>query len=178
MKYKKGQILNFSWNNKYGKLIKLNNWITYGYSPVNKWTHTAIVGNITKDGVVVYEALKGGFTKNIYSQKQLDSWVDNGNMIIGEVDFKLSKITENCDKYIGTPYGFFDIFNIGLYVFFRQFMPTIPTGARSIICSEAVARILYESSDKKLNFETEFNKRYDLITPINLYYSKQIKWNK
>ena len=61
---------------------------------------------------------------------------------------------------------------------FKKFAFTISTGTKQIICSEAVARILYDSSNKKINFEKEFDKRYDLISPIDLYYSKQINWKK
>jgi hypothetical protein len=35
---------------------------------------------------------------------------------------------------------------------------------------------MYDSSSKNINLESEFNKTYDLITPADLYMSKQIKW--
>jgi len=49
-------------------------------------------------------------------------------------------------------------------------------GAKNLICSEAVARILYDSSEKKIDFEKEFLIPYDLIEPMHLWRSKQIEW--
>lgn len=174
--FKIGDVLNFSWDSVYGKVIKLYNYKEYGYSKENKWTHSAIIGDIQGDNVIVYEALNKGFVKNTYSIKQLNNWLKNKYMIVGVPIKPLTNVTKNCEKYIGTPYGWFDIFNIGLYLIFKKFAFTISTGTKQIICSEAVARILYDSSKKQIEFEKEFNKKYDLITPIDLYYSKQIKW--
>ena len=176
-KYKIGDILNFHWDNFYGKVIKVYNYVEYGYNKENRWTHSAIIGQITKGNAIVYEALANGFVKNTYSLEQLDRWVENGTMIVGRANYKLTKVKPNCDKYIGKPYGFLDIFNIGLYLIFKKFSFTISTKSRQLICSEAVARILYDSSNKNLNFEKEFDKRFDLIAPIDLRYSKQIDWN-
>lgn len=178
IQFKIGDILNFSWNGWYGRIIKFHNYAMYGYNPENRWTHTAIIGDIKGNDVIVYEALKDGFVTNIYSIELLNSWIKSGNMIVGRSKHKLTYVKKNCDKYLGTPYGKFDIISIGFYTIFRGFFPTIPTKTKQIICSEATARILYDSSKKKLNFEKEFDKRYDLLTPIDLYYSKQIKWFK
>lgn len=176
MNYKIGDILNFTWDNIYGKIIKLHNYKHYGFSKENRWTHSAIIGEIKGDDVIVYEALSKGFVKNTYTKTQLNKWIENGTMIVGRANVTLTNVKENCEKYIGTPYGFLDIFNIALYTIFGDFSFTINTKTKQLICSEVVARILYDSSNKKLNFEKEFNKRYDLISPIDLYYSKQIKW--
>ena len=46
------------------------------------------------------------------------------------------------------------------------------TGANRLICSEAVARILYDSSKKKINFQKEYDKPYDLVTPQDIFVSK------
>ena len=46
-------------------------------------------------------------------------------------------------------------------------------GAKKLICSEFVARVLYEISNKEINFEEEFNKKYDYITPADLYQSRR-----
>ena len=44
-----------------------------------------------------------------------------------------------------------------------------------LICSEAVARILYDASEKDINFELEYCKNYNLITPMDIFESKYVK---
>ena len=178
IQFKVGDVLNFSWNSWYGRIIKLYNYIEYGYSKENKWTHSAIIGEIIGEDCIVYEALSKGFVKRTYSKSELNSYIKSGNLVIGRTKVKLTYVKKNCEKYIGIPYGWKDIFSIGLYLIFRKFSFTISTNTKQLICSEAVSRIIYDSSKKKIDFEKEFEKRYDLIAPIDLYHSKQIKWIK
>ena len=175
---KQGDILNFSWKNPYGKLIKLHNYLVYGFNRDYKWTHSAIVGKVNKDTVEVYEALSDGFVMNVYGKGELQTYIDNGNLILGNVKKPLTNVEKNCKKYLGTPYGWLDIFHIGLYTLFGKTSFIFSTKAKKLICSEAVARILYDSSKGEVNFEKEFNRKYDLISPIDLYKSKQIEWRK
>lgn len=174
--FKVGQILNFSWDSIYGKVIKFYNYKEYGYSEENIWTHSSLISEIKGDDVIVYEALSKGFTKNTYTKQQLLGWIENGNMIVGECKYKLTNVKKTCEKYLGTPYGFLDIFNIGLYLIFKKYAFTISTGTKQLICSEVTARILYECSKKKVDFEIEFDKSFDKIAPIDLYYSSYIDW--
>lgn len=174
-----GDILNFSWSGFIGTSIKIHNYLLYGYSKENKWTHTAIVSDIKVGGIIeVCEAQAQGVVFNTYSKEELQTYINNGNLIVGRAKMVLTNVREICLKYVGLPYGYLDIFNIILHTIFRDMIFTIPTGAKQVICSEAVARILYDSSDKKIDFEKEFKKRYDRISPIDLYHSKQIKWDK
>lgn len=175
-KFKVGDVLNFNWNNWYGTAIKIHNYIRYGFHKDNKWTHSAIIAEINGDTAIVYEAIAKGFTRSVYSLETLDNWIKSGNMIRGVARKPLIDVKAYCKEYEGTPYGFLDIFSIVLYTLFGKLSFSINTGTKELICSEAVARILYDASDRKINFETEFKKRYDLICPIDLYKSTQIEW--
>lgn len=176
IKIKTGDIINFSWNSWHGSFIKLHNYIRYGYSPQNKWTHSGIVVKTTKSDITVYEALKEGFVERVYKKETLNQWYEEKRIAVGTPNKPLITVKAYADKYLGAPYGWLDIFSIILYTLFGKLSFYISTGSKQLICSEAVARILYDSSQKKINFEKEFNKRYDLITPIDLYKSKRITW--
>lgn len=90
----------------------------------------------------------------------------------------MKDVKKNADKYLGKGYGFLDIFHILLYWIFGTKAKFLFTHAQYLICSEAVARILYDASGKKINFEKEFEIPYDLIEPAHLAQSKQIIWQK
>jgi hypothetical protein len=171
-----GDILNFSWISKGDRLVKTHNYLMYGFSRKNKWTHSAIIGDMIGKDIIVYEALYEGFVKRVYSIEELNIYISNGNMTVGRTKKILTNVKENCEKYLGTPYGYTDIFSIILYTLFGKSSFKLSTNTKKLICSEAVARIIYDSSGKKINFEKEFNKRYDLITPIDLYKSRYIRW--
>jgi uncharacterized protein (DUF169 family) len=73
---------------------------------------------------------------------------------------------------LGKKYGYFDLLRIFIYkltgkVVFKE-------SANSIICSEAVARILV-MSNPKIDMSKEFNKSFDLITPDDINMSKFLK---
>ena len=185
MKYqpKVGDVLNFSWSGFFGFMIKLRSYIQYGgifnqeKREKNRWTHTAIVGEVQGDIVYVYEAISKGFTKNKYSVNELNTYIKNKNMKVGRTKIPLKDVKKYCEKYKGRPYGYHQIAIIGYAVFGNTILKNFST-AKFLICSEAVARILYDASNKKINFEKEFNKRYDYIKPIDLSYSKHLNWEK
>ena len=171
-----GDVLNFEWSGMPWLMVKFHNYIKYGYSKTNRWTHTAIIGEIIGDKIYVYEALTEGFTRVEYSYVELMGYLNDNLMVVGKSRMPLHNVKENCDKYLGRPYGFLDILSIILYTIFGNLSFKIYTGSKQLICSEAVARILYDSSKEVINFEIEFGKRYDLITPIDLYHSRYIFW--
>ena len=80
-KFKVGQVLNFYWNSAYSNIIRINNWIEYGNFKKNKWSHSAIIGEIKGNDIIVYEALKDGFVKNPYTIRQLNIWVEDRDSI-------------------------------------------------------------------------------------------------
>ena len=141
------------------------------------YTHSAIIIDEDKDNYLIAEALSKGFTISWYDKKWIIQKIKEGVIEKGIPKVKIDKkiLYANAYKYNGTPYGFLDLFNILWYFIFGKIAFKF-TGAKGLICSEAVCRLLYDASDKKIDFEKEFNKDFDLITPTDLSKSTQIKW--
>jgi len=171
MEYKRGQVLNFTWNNFYGNIIQIYNLRTYGKRGP---THSAIIGKVKPYSVLVYQALNQGFVISEFGKGELDNYLKSGHMKVGTPIKKLTYVKKNANKYLGNEYGWTDIVDIALYSLFGI---KIRGNSKQLICSEAVSRVLYDSSNKQINFEKEFNKPFDLITPSDLQNSKQIKWD-
>lgn len=178
MKYKTGQIVNFRYkDNIFMKMILFRNKLVYG-----DWgfSHSGIIGKVTDNEVQIFEAVNQGFVESYYPIWWLDLRVNKKEIKIGTAKKPLSKVVYHAEKYLGTPYGWFDIFNILVSwvikknsILFKYFK-----GAQSLICSEAVARILYDASNKKINFVEEFGIPYDMVEPMHLYKSAQIEWSR
>ncbi len=181
MRLKTGTILLFNWDGKsfwsrtFIKLIRHYNRLKYG-KDVRQWTHAGIVVGQRGEDVLVYEAVSSGFTgpDNWYWKPAIIKDYNKGIAAIGETFCPLKKVKYHADKYAGRDYAWQDIISIGLSSFFR--IPIGMTGAKRLICSEAIARILYDASDKTIDFEVEYGKPYDWITPIDLRESMQIEW--
>lgn len=172
--FKPGQVLNFKWSGSlFADLIQLYNKKEYNKEGP---THTAIIGEVLEDWIIVYEATNTGFISRKYGKNELKSYVRTNNLRIGESKFPLTNVKQNCETYLNIPYGHFDILYIGLYFLFGKIAFKLSTGVKSMICSEVVTRVLYDSSIKKIDFEKEYNKAYSFITPIDIDESKQIKW--
>jgi hypothetical protein len=176
---KTGSIINCAYNEGlFMKLVSLGNRIHYGKSA--KWTHSAIVvSELDADNKVwVAEALGKGFTISEYEAWWIYSQVKLDKMAIGYPKKKIDKkiVYDLAKKYEGEEYGWLDIFHIILHIFFNKKSFFFTTKAKQLICSEAVCRILYDASDKKLDFEKEFGIDYDLIMPQDIYNSTQIEW--
>lgn len=170
MEFKVGQILFINNDNPYSKIVRLFNKKVYG---TEGFGHCGI---ITEAGFkfLVHEAVSKGFVSTYYDKEFLENKIKNGDYSLRETKIKLTNVRINADKYLGKPYGWLDI--IGIYMFyFYNFKFIRLTGAKNLICSEAVARILFDSSNKKINFEEEYDKRYDLITPMDIFLSKYLK---
>jgi hypothetical protein len=176
MEFKVGQIMNSKGSGIFGRLIRWRNGLIYGKE--YNWSHSAIITNVEKDRVLVHEAVSKGFVWSYYDKKSLREQIKKRNYNVGDVKIKLKDVKKNAQKYEGRGYGFLDIFNIILYWLFGSEAKFLFTGAQNLICSEAVARILYDSSEKKIDFEKEFLIPYDLIEPAHLAQSKYIKWIK
>lgn len=171
MKYKTGQIIFFNWNNIYSKVIGVFNRLEYGETG---FSHVGIITEVLDDKVLIHEALSKGFSASYYSTEHLNQYFAEGSIAIGEAKMPLTYTLEHANNYLGRPYAWFDIISITL-AFFTKFKFLKLTGASKLICSEAVARILYDASGKKIDFEEEYGKKYDLITPMDIYRSNQIK---
>jgi hypothetical protein len=182
--FKTGQILNFSNSDTF--LNKAILWFTkMKYPNADRWfEHCAIIGDMTENKVEVYEAVSNGFIKSYYDKTSI---LGNSKIAVGYTTIPLTNVKENCEKYLGRSYGWFDIWNLAMiYVFGRtsKFFKFFK-GSKSLICSEALARILYDASGKQLVLgyddptqTSEFNKYYDEITPEDIYLSKYMKWMK
>lgn len=173
MKYKTGQAILFNHTGSiFTKLITAFNYLNYKQS---KCTHAGIVAKIQKGRVLIYEPvnLKEGFLGYWYEEADLDAKLKEGKIIIASPNNYLTHVEKHCEKYAHTKYGILDILSIGL--FWATGLKIKTTGAKKLICSEAVVRILYDASNKKINFEKEYNKPYDLITPMDIYLSNQMK---
>ena len=167
MKYKEGDVVNFSWNgNLYQKVIRLYNRIKYGSDYI--WTHTGIIGEINSS-IMIFEALDDGFAPFEYDEWWLDAKVKEG--VIEVLRPKNVYNIEQLRKYIGRPYAWFDIVRIFVAIFGIK----LKGSAKRLICSEAVARGLYDISNKKINLAKEYDKPYDLITPMDIHLSKQLE---
>lgn len=175
MEFKVGQVLNCRYPNLYGKLIAIKNKYSYGETG---YTHSAIIIDIYEDEVLVAEALTKQFSMKRYEKWWLEAKIKEGIINIGTPTKPLKNIVGHALKYKDGSYGWGDIYNILIYwikgkesIFHKKY-----AGVKYVICSEAVARILYDASDKKIDFEKEFKKSYDIIEPMDLARSKQIRW--
>ena len=142
-----------------------------------------IIAEVKKSKVLIYEALTKGFTdiawngdKNYYSKNGLEDLISKDKALIKSPINKLDNIKEEADKYLGLKYSPTDILNILTGTLFGYTL--FNTTTYKMTCGEVVARILYDSSNKKINISSEFNKYFDEITPMDLFLSKQIEYIK
>tara|TARA_R100000501_G_C2568461_1_gene76274 strand:+ start:143 stop:703 length:561 start_codon:yes stop_codon:yes gene_type:complete len=171
LKMKPGNIVLFNWENPLGTIIRWRNKIKYGESG---WTHVGIITEDCGENVRIHEAVSKGFVSSQYPKYWLENKINKGVCLIGTPQQKLHNIKENADKYLGRDYSFTDLFNIMIYwisgkTLFKQ-------TANHLICSEAVTRILYDASKKKIDFEKEYKIPYDLIEPMHIRNSQQVKF--
>jgi hypothetical protein len=145
-----------------------------------KFNHCGIIGKVGIipdgsdkgcDGVYIYEAINSGFVASWYPTYWLEARLDEGIIDFKRCKQKLTDVNLNCQKYLGSKYAWADLFIIVL----ARFIPSMQKldTVKSLICSEAVSRVLYDSS-KTINFQEEYNKSYSLITPQDIYTSKFI----
>ncbi len=172
MIFKVGQVVLFN-NTKsiFGKLITFYNETTYGES---KTTHAGIIAEVKKDSVLIFEsATMSGFKPYSYEKKLLIERIEDGSIIIAAPKVKVKNVKEVCNNYRNIRYAVMDIVAIAIY--WATGFKIKMTRSTKLICSEAVVRVLYDASNKKINFEGEFGKPYDLITPADIYYSNQVQ---
>jgi len=180
-KYKPGMIVFFFWNDRfYHKVIQYYNKKKFGeIGPV----HVGIISKVKQNEVEIYEAVDKGFIKSDYEKWWLDERIKDGKVKIGECHTLLTNVEDNCKKYEGIRYGWTDILGIVLGYLINWRIIGI-TGHNALICSEAVVRILYDSSNKKIQIgyskkedkkKSEYPIKFDAITPMHLFKSKYIK---
>jgi len=171
MEFKKGQIIFFRWPSFYSKLITLYNLKKYGEKG---FTHVGIITNVKKNEIQIHEAISKGFVRSDYPIKFIENKIKEGIIKVKESKIKLIYVEDYSNQYLGRPYAWYDIFGIFISTLLGfKFLKL--TGTKKLICSEAVSRVLYDSSNKKLNLSKEYHKPYDYITPMDIFYSKQVK---
>jgi hypothetical protein len=170
MNLKPGDIIFFNNEGKAGKWVKRFNKLKFGEEG---WTHCGIITKVEDESIEVHEALSKGFTQNNYQKKEIIDRFWYGDIHFKRPTKRLTRVREHAQEYIGTKYGWIDIFAIIISLLIGKWSIKV-TGAKRLICSEAVARVLYDASKKKINFEEEYNKSYDLITPHEIFMSRQL----
>lgn len=168
MKFEQGQVLQFKYNGQiFGKIIQAYNLITFKKKGP---THSAIIYNVNKDVIQVAESTEKGFLIGDYDKNWLENVIKEGTVEVYQSKIKLTDIKKNIEKYIKRPYGFLDILAIGTSTLFR-WVPYVSKklkGDRFLICSEAVVRVLYDSSNKEVDFEKEYGISFDMVAPIHI----------
>ena len=170
--YKEGDVLLFKKEDGFSKLIQWYNILKYGHKG---YSHAGIIGKVQGTDYLIYEALSQGFINeidghpNFYGEKGMQEMIDAGTLEIKRPNQILKDVQTYCDLYLGRGYAWIDIFAIGLSLIGISIKLT---GAKKLICSEAVARVLEDCSIGKIDMEKEFNKSFDLITPQDLNNSK------
>lgn len=180
VKFKVGQI--YFWkdiDSLFGKAINYYNLKTFKQSET---THCGIVSRIFDDKIEIFEATNKGFISSFYYNDWLENKIKIGKVKFKETKIQLKNVFDTCKKYENIKYGWLDIIGIVLSSLFKWKVLGI-TGKNAIICSEAVARILYDCSDKKIvlgysknNYnQSEYKIKFDAITPMHIYLSKCLK---
>lgn len=155
----------------------------------SKWSHVGFISHVDEDNnfIVTYEALSQGFVEKRY---KLDEFIKRRN--IREIEIKSLELNisyklfkERLEAYRGKGYDRLAIF---LILLFKPFLTIrkplkrilkfdiaklmfIFESSKRVICTEAVARILYELSEGIIDFGKEYNKPVDFLYPIELYNS-------
>lgn len=168
MKFEVGQVVFFNGKSLYSKLIQVYNFINFRQTGC---THVGIITKVEEDNVLIHESVSKGFVKSYYNKAKLNKQIKNRSIFIKAPNKKLTNVYKHAEKYLGRPYAWFDILGLA-FSFISGFKILKLTGANQLICSEAVSRILYDSSNKKINLSEEYSKPYDLICPIEIYLSK------
>jgi hypothetical protein len=172
MKFKIGNL--YFWNSEddlFGKLITYYNKKNYGQSNA---THIGIITDVFADKVEIAEAGTNGIVFSYYENWWLEARIKEGKAKIGEVKSSLDNIHEIAKQYEGVEYAWLDIFMIALK--FLGMKLHIATGPNAMICSEFVARVLYDASGKKVDFEKEYpGYDFDQICPEQIFQSKFVR---
>jgi hypothetical protein len=163
MKTKTGDLFFVKGDGVFGKLIGIYNYVMFGKSDV---THVGIIAKTEEESVLIYEAVTKGFIPNWYSKKDLEDPKIKIKKMSG-----LKNVLEVCHKYEGIKYGKINIaihtINLFLRIAFKRIKYS--DGIIAMHCSEAVSRVLYDASNKKINLEKKLNKPFDMVTPQELY---------
>ena len=144
----------------------------------SSYTHVGIIKERKdkEDTYLIAEALSEGFVVNEYTFTEIWTRYKSRNIEILRPKSTLYETEVEIEKLEGTPYGFLQLLNLylfhitnglGLNTWFYN------NQTRKLICSEAVARVLYHSSKHKLDLKGEYGKPFEFITPDDIFMSSQ-----
>lgn len=135
-----------------------------------EYVHVGIVYKVKDDGnCVLAEALGKGFIKTYY---KINDIINNDKYLVLKSCSQLTNVQQCIDKYLGTSYGFLNLIRILIQRLFK--ITLIDDGNKHLICSEAVAKCLYDASGHKIDFCLEYEESYDYITPAMIKKSCQL----
>lgn len=176
-----GDVLLFRGRTVYGQLIEAANFLRRPCASLNghNWTHAGIVTERLQSGIVgVAEALTDGFTLSTYGVEELEDryrddlikWGQLSRYDIVDSFETRDRLQRLVGEYYGRGYGWRDVWSIACP------SVSLSTGAKALICSEAVARMLHEVSDGAVDIAAEFGVPFDRVEPYHLSASDAIAW--
>lgn len=172
MKFKVGQVLLTRGNAVYMKLVRWRNKIVWGEEG---YSHAGIITEVKEATIEVAEALGTGYSIKDYEKWWVENKLNSGEYVLLESIEKLKDVKIHAFKYDGTSYPWWDIIKLTFRWLFNIDKTQDSNSSRRVFCSEAVVKILYDSSNKKIDFQKEYDEPWDSIEPMHLYYSKQLR---
>ena len=161
-----GTVINFDNRNTFfGGMI--------GKFTKSKWSHSGLVYQHTKKYIWVAEAVANGYKVNRYSRKKLMKRWNKNTIQLRKSIKTLSSVKSHCDKYLDIKYGKLQLFKIAMFILFKKKYKV--DDLKTLICSEGVARVLFDSSNKFINIANEFDCEYDYVTPYMISVSKLLR---
>jgi len=176
--FKEGTLLNFSNNGIFSKAIK--------YFTASHWSHTGIIYNGGENNITTYESLNEGFVRKSYTFNQLYNKFMKGKLEVGRFEIPIQnsckeQIQEEILSLSGKKYGWWSIGWIGVRLLFNNLkikdyceMKELTDGEKTLICSEAAARLVKAIGG--IDLSREFYVVMDSITPAMMSVSKNINW--
>jgi len=163
----------------YFKLIRVGNYLTFGKDGwTNSINHVGIISGFETDSngdkcVTVYEALDKGVVHSPYPIWWINTKVDDGNIVILRPKLQVYTIDKYCKQYEGVPYDWASIIALFILITTKKRISILEKskGAHTQFCSEFVLRVLYDASNKQIDLEKEFNRDFDRLMPMHIFYS-------
>ncbi|NWF49970.1 MAG: hypothetical protein HXY49_05465 [Ignavibacteriaceae bacterium] len=154
-----GDLILFSHTRLFDRLVR---WFTK-----SEFSHAGIVYELGEKKIKVGEAWGSGFGIRTRYVSELPKCK------IRRAKVELKDVKRIQRKYIGKPYDRLNI--IGLVIHSLTGKKLFVRSVKKITCSEVSARFFYDASKKQIDFQKEFHKPYDYITPADLARSKQLR---
>ncbi|ETR73432.1 MAG: hypothetical protein OMM_00961 [Candidatus Magnetoglobus multicellularis str. Araruama] len=175
---KAGTLINFSNSGFYSKVIK--------FATDSHWSHSGIILRVDGDMIYTAESLNEGFIQQKYTFEHLYSRYLKGNIALGFFKKPLSNSRKEFIEFeirqlLSRKYGWWSIFWIASRIIANKIkiksyadMPELSDGEKTLICSEAAARLV--DSIGNIDLSKEFEIEFDSIYPGLLMESKHISW--